>query len=152
MCPRQASPLGVSGSIGRCEGCRVLVAFLTTSIFSPNVPVKSAGTSRGSSVSLGGRTDVIHFVLQSSRDPLLHSTSMDELISFSARIPKSLAVRIEATAKRVGLNKSQYARLALEAFERRLMRERIAELSFRLDAFAASALNSMADHTSDSLK
>ena len=77
---------------------------------------------------------------------------MDDLTSFSLRIPKSLAASIEATAKRLGMSKSEYARRAMEEFEERLMQERIAELSRRLASHSASAARSMEDSTSDGLE
>jgi len=77
---------------------------------------------------------------------------MDDLISFSLRIPKTLATRIEATARRLGVSKSEYARRALEEFETRLMQERIADLSHRLATHSASAAHSMEDNTSDGLE
>jgi Ribbon-helix-helix protein, copG family len=77
---------------------------------------------------------------------------MEDLISFSLRIPKSLAASIEATAKRLGMSKSEYARRAMEEFEERLMQERIAELSHRLAAHSASAARSMEVSISDGLE
>ena len=77
---------------------------------------------------------------------------MEELTSFSLRIPKSLAASIEATAKRLGVSKSEYARRAMEEFEERAMHERIAELSRRLAAHSASAAHSMEESSSDGLK
>jgi Arc/MetJ-type ribon-helix-helix transcriptional regulator len=77
---------------------------------------------------------------------------MDDLVSFSLRIPKTLAVSIEATAKRLGVSKSEYARRAMEELEERLMQERIADLSRRLAAHSASAARSMEDTTSDGLE
>lgn len=77
---------------------------------------------------------------------------MEDLISFSLRIPKSLAASIEATAKRLGVSKSEYARRAMEEFEERAMHERIAELSRRLAAHSASAAHSMEESSSDGLK
>jgi hypothetical protein len=64
---------------------------------------------------------------------------MDDLTSFSLRIPRSLAQNVEAAARRLGINKSEYARRALEEFDNRLMGERIAELSRRLAPHAAAA-------------
>ena len=78
--------------------------------------------------------------------------SMDDLISFSLRIPKALAASIEATAKRLGVSKSEYARRAMEEFEERLMQERIAELSRRLAGHSASAAGFMENTTSDGLE
>jgi hypothetical protein len=77
---------------------------------------------------------------------------MEDLISFSLRIPKALAANIEATAKRLGVSKSEYARRAMEEFEERLMQERIAELSHQLAAHSASAALSMEGSTSDGLE
>jgi hypothetical protein len=77
---------------------------------------------------------------------------MDDLISFSLRIPKTLATSIEATAKRLGVSKSEYARRAMEEFEERLMQERIADLSRRLAAHSASTAQSMEGSTSDGLE
>jgi hypothetical protein len=77
---------------------------------------------------------------------------MDDLISFSLRIPKTLATSIEATAKRLGVSKSEYARRAMEEFEERLMQERIADLSRRLAAHSATAAQSMESSTSDGLE
>ena len=77
---------------------------------------------------------------------------MDDLTSFSLRIPKSLAASIEATAKRLGVSKSEYARRAMEDFEERLMQEHIAELSRRLAAHSASVAQSIEDSTSDGLE
>ena len=77
---------------------------------------------------------------------------MDELCSFSLRIPKTLAASIEATAKRLGVSKSEYARRAMEEFEERVMHERIAELSRRLSTHSASAARSMDGSISDGLE
>jgi len=77
---------------------------------------------------------------------------MEDLISFSLRIPRTLAVSIEVTAKRLGMSKSEYARRAMEEFEERLMHERIAELSRQLSAHSASAARSMDSSTSDGLE
>ena len=77
---------------------------------------------------------------------------MDDLISFSLRIPKALAASIETTARRLGVSKSEYARRAMEEFEERLMQERIAELSRQLATHSASAARSMEDSTSDGLE
>jgi hypothetical protein len=77
---------------------------------------------------------------------------MDELVSFSLRIPKALAASIAVTASRLGLSKSEYARRAMEEFEQRLMQERIADLSRQLAAHSASAARSMEGSTSDGLE
>lgn len=76
---------------------------------------------------------------------------MGDLISFSLRIPKILAASIEASARRLGVSKSEYARRAMEEFEERLMQERIADLSRRLAIHSASAAQSMEGSISDGL-
>jgi Arc/MetJ-type ribon-helix-helix transcriptional regulator len=76
---------------------------------------------------------------------------MEDLTSFSFRIPKALARSIEAEAKRSGLNKSEYARRALEDFNERAMQERIAQISQRLASQSAAAAQSMEPSTSDGL-
>jgi hypothetical protein len=77
---------------------------------------------------------------------------MEDLISFSLRIPKTLAASIEATAKRLGISKSEYARRAMEEFEEGLMHERIAELSRQLAAHSTAAAHSMESSTADGLE
>jgi predicted DNA-binding protein len=77
---------------------------------------------------------------------------MENLTSFSFRIPKTLAAGIAVTAKRLGLSKSEYARRALEEFHERLMQERMAELSQRLAAQSAETGRSMDASTSDGLE
>jgi hypothetical protein len=76
---------------------------------------------------------------------------VEDLTSFSFRIPKSLARSIEAAAKRLGLTKSEYARRAMEEFEHRMMQERMAELSQRLAAQSAAAAQTMDASTADGL-
>jgi Arc/MetJ-type ribon-helix-helix transcriptional regulator len=76
---------------------------------------------------------------------------MEDLTSFSFRIPKSLARSIEVAAKRLGLSKSEYARRAMEEFDQRMMQERMAELSQRLAAQSAAAARSMDASTRDGL-
>ena len=76
---------------------------------------------------------------------------MEELTSFSLRIPKALARNIEAAAKRLGLTKSEYARRAMEEFDHRMMQERIGELSRRLASHSAAAAQAMESSTDDGL-
>jgi hypothetical protein len=76
---------------------------------------------------------------------------MEDLVTFSFRIPKPLARTVEAEAKRSGLNKSEYARRALEELNHRLMQERITELSLRLASQSATAAQAMDSSTSDGL-
>jgi hypothetical protein len=94
----------------------------------------------------------LYSVVQSALRHVLMGAPMEDLISFSLRIPKALAANIEATAKRLGVSKSEYARRAMEEFEERLMQERIAELSRQLAAHSASAALSMEGSTSDGLE
>jgi hypothetical protein len=82
---------------------------------------------------------------------LYYNSVMEDLTSFSLRIPKALARSIEAEAKRSGLNKSEYARRALEDFNQRVMHERIAEISRRLAYESTAAAESMEPSTSDGL-
>ena len=77
---------------------------------------------------------------------------MEDLISFSLRIPRTLAASIEVTAKRLGVSKSEYARRAMEEFEERLMRDRIAKLSHELAAQSAAATRAMEGSTADGLE
>lgn len=77
---------------------------------------------------------------------------VEDLISFSLRIPKSLASSIEVTARRLGVSKSEYARRAMEAFEQRVMHDRIAELSHQLAAHSEAASRTMDDSTADALE
>jgi metal-responsive CopG/Arc/MetJ family transcriptional regulator len=77
---------------------------------------------------------------------------MDDLISFSLRIPKALAANIDAAAKRLGISKSEYARRAMEEFEERAMHEHIADLSRKLAASSASAAQALEGSTSDGLE
>ena len=77
---------------------------------------------------------------------------MENLTSFSFRIPKTLAASIAATAKRLGLSKSEYARRALEELHARLMQERMAEISQRVAAQSAEIGRSMDASTLDGLE
>ena len=77
---------------------------------------------------------------------------MENLTSFSFRIPKTLAASIATTAKRLGLSKSEYARRAMEELHERLMQERMAELSQRLAVQSAETARSMDASTSDGLE
>jgi predicted DNA-binding protein len=76
---------------------------------------------------------------------------MEDLITFSFRIPRSLAGNIEVAAKQLGLSKSEYARRALEEFDHRMMQERMAQLSHRLAAHSATVAAAMDESTSDGL-
>ena len=77
---------------------------------------------------------------------------MENLTSFSFRIPKTLAASVAATAKRLGVSKSEYARRALEELHARLMQERMAEISQRVAAQSAEAGRSMDASTIDGLE
>jgi hypothetical protein len=77
---------------------------------------------------------------------------MEDLVSFSLRIPKTLATSIEAAAKHLGVSKSEYTRRAMEEFEKRLMHERIGKLSRQLAAHSAAAARSMESSAADGFK
>ena len=76
---------------------------------------------------------------------------MEDLTSFSFRIPQTLAASIATTAKRMGLSKSEFARRAMEELHERLMQERMAELSQRLAVQSAEAARFMDTSASDGL-
>lgn len=77
--------------------------------------------------------------------------AVEELTSFSLRIPKTLARSIAAAAKRMGLSKSEYVRRALEEFDHGMTQARIVELSQRLASHSAAAAQAMEASTSDGL-
>jgi predicted DNA-binding protein len=76
---------------------------------------------------------------------------MDDLISFSFRIPREMAAGVEAAAKHLGLSRSEYARRALEQFQAQQMHERMAELSRQVARQSADAARSMEDSGADGL-
>ena len=76
---------------------------------------------------------------------------MEDVTSFSLRLPTALARSIEAEAQRTGISKSEYVRRALADFSQRVMQERIAEISRRLAPQSAAAAQSMDPSTSDGL-
>jgi predicted DNA-binding protein len=76
---------------------------------------------------------------------------MDSLTTFSLRIPKELARSIALEAKRSGLSKSEYARRAMEEFNRQRMQERMAYLSTQLAAHSAAAHEGMESSISDGI-
>lgn len=77
---------------------------------------------------------------------------MEELISFSFRIPRWLARGTEAAARQMGLSKSEYARRAIEELNHRVMQERIAALSRSLAPSSAAAAQSMDATSADGLE
>ncbi len=77
---------------------------------------------------------------------------MEELTLFSFRIPKALASSAAVAARQLGLSKSAYARRAIEELNRRVMRQRIGELSRRLSVSSAAAARSMEATLSDGLE
>jgi predicted transcriptional regulator len=77
--------------------------------------------------------------------------AMEDLITFSFRVPRELAARVEAGARQLGLSRSEYARRALEQFQTLQMQQRIAELSRRVARQSAGAANSMEDSSFDGL-
>jgi predicted DNA-binding protein len=76
---------------------------------------------------------------------------MESLTTFSLRIPKDLARSIALEAKRSGLSKSEYARRAMEEFNRQRMQERMAYLSTQLAAHSAAAHEAMESSISDGI-
>jgi predicted DNA-binding protein len=76
---------------------------------------------------------------------------MEDLISFSFRIPRELAAGVEVAAKQMGLNRSEYARRALEQFQIQHMQDRMAELSRRVARQSADAACSMESTSADGL-
>jgi len=76
---------------------------------------------------------------------------MESLTTFSLRIPKELARSIAVEAKRAGLSKSEYARRAMEEFNRQRMQERMAYLSTQLAAHSAAAHDAMESSISDGI-
>ena len=76
---------------------------------------------------------------------------MEDLISFSFRVPRALAAGVEAAAKQLGLTRSEYARRALEQFQAQQMQDRMAELSRRVARQSADAANSMQSSDADGL-
>lgn len=77
---------------------------------------------------------------------------MEDLISFSFRIPKRLASATSAAARCLGMSKSEYARRAIEEFNLRVMHERIAELSRRLSTGSMAASRAMDASTGDGIE
>src|ERR1700675_2673322 len=76
---------------------------------------------------------------------------MEDLISFSFRVPRDLAAGVEAAAKQMGLSRSEYARRALEQFQAQQMQERMAELSRQVARQSADAACSMESSGADGL-
>jgi metal-responsive CopG/Arc/MetJ family transcriptional regulator len=76
---------------------------------------------------------------------------MDDLISFSVRLPRDLAAGLEAAAKQLGVSRSEYARRALEHFQTQLMQDRMAELSRRVAKDSADAAGSMETSVAEGL-
>jgi predicted transcriptional regulator len=76
---------------------------------------------------------------------------MEDLITFSFRVPRDLAAAVEAAARQMGLNRSEYARRALEQFQAQHMQDRMAELSRRVARQSAEAAGSMEGSGTDGL-
>lgn len=76
---------------------------------------------------------------------------MDDLISFSLRVPRALAAGVSAAAKQMGVSRSEYTRRALEHFQSQLMWDRMTELSHRVAAESAAAGRSMEGGSADGL-
>jgi predicted transcriptional regulator len=91
------------------------------------------------------------FVLHHSHTKCNTICDMESLTTFSLRIPKDLARSVAAEAKRAGLSKSEYARRAIEEFNRQHMQERMASLSTQLAAHSAAANAAMESSISDGI-
>ncbi len=76
---------------------------------------------------------------------------MDDLISFSFRVPRDLAAGVEDSARQLGISRSEYARRALEQFQIQLMQERMTELSRRVARESADAASSMESSGADGI-
>jgi len=76
---------------------------------------------------------------------------MDDLISFSFRVPRDLAAAVEAAARQLGLSRSEYARRALEHFQAQQMHDRMADLSRQVGRQSADAGCSMESSSADGL-
>ncbi len=76
---------------------------------------------------------------------------MEDLISFSFRVPRELAVGVAAAAKKLGISRSEYARRALEQFQIQQMQDRMTELSRRVARQSADAACSMESTSADGL-
>jgi hypothetical protein len=86
-----------------------------------------------------------------SYDCEYHELIMDDLISFSFRVPRDLAAGVKAAAKQLGVSRSEYARRALEQFQAQQMQVRMAELSHRVARESADAARSMQGSGGDGL-
>jgi hypothetical protein len=74
---------------------------------------------------------------------------MEDLISFSLRVPRALAAGVKAAAKQMGVSRSEYARRALEHFQVQHMQDRMANLSRRVAKESAEAGRSMEGSNAD---
>jgi len=77
--------------------------------------------------------------------------AMEDLTSFSFRLPRELAADVAAAAKQLGVSKSEYTRRALEQFKAQQMQERMAELSGRVARQSADAARAMESSGADGL-
>jgi hypothetical protein len=76
---------------------------------------------------------------------------MEDLISFSLRVPRALAAAVRTAAKQMGISRSEYVRRALEHFQAQHMQDRIADLSRRVAKESAEAGRSMEGSSTDGL-
>jgi predicted transcriptional regulator len=77
---------------------------------------------------------------------------VEDLISFSLRVPRALAAAVRTAAKQMGISRSEYARRALEQYQSQQMQERMADLSRRVAQESAEAGRSMEGSGADGLK
>lgn len=76
---------------------------------------------------------------------------VNDLITFSFRLPRDLAADIEAAAKQMGINRSDYARRALEHFRDHAMQQQMADLSRQLALQTVELARAMEASESDGL-
>lgn len=76
---------------------------------------------------------------------------MEDLISFSLRVPRALAAGVKTAAKKMGISSSEYTRRALEHFQDQHMQDRMAALSRRVAKESAEAGHSMEGSGADGL-
>lgn len=76
---------------------------------------------------------------------------METSAQFSFRAPTPFIAETEAAARLAGLSRSEYARRAIEAMNRRVMEERIATLSRQLSALSLAEAEAMDNASADGL-
>lgn len=79
------------------------------------------------------------------------STSSSKSRTISVRASEHFVAEVAENAKHLGVDPSEYTRQALEAFNERVMGERIAKISQLLRAETETAAAGMADTITDGL-